>query len=65
VLTPRYGGLANFDGTTWTRYLSGRWVVAFDISPNGTVWLQAAPEGVTFSEEPDEADTTETLVIPG
>jgi len=33
--------------------------------PDGTVWLQAATEGNTFSEEPDEADTTETLVIPG
>ncbi len=69
-LTPRNGssrcgGIANFDGTTWTRYLPGRCVVAFDISPDGTVWLQAAPEGNTFSEEPDEADTTETLVIPG
>jgi hypothetical protein len=64
-LTPsRCGGLANFDGTTWTRYLPGRCVLAFDISPDGTVWLQATPEGNTFSEEPDEADTTETLVIP-
>lgn len=64
-LAPRCGGIANFDGTTWTRYLPGRCVVAFDISPDGTVWLQAAPEDNTFSEEPDEADTTETLVIPG
>ena len=47
------------------RHLPGRCVLALDISPDGTVWLQAAPEGNTFSEEPDEADTTETLVIPG
>jgi hypothetical protein len=59
------GGLANFDGTTWTRYLSGRCVVAFDVTPDGTVWLQALPQGVTFRMEPDEADRTETLVIPG
>ena len=43
------GGLANFDGTTWTRYLPGRCVFAFDISPDGTVWLQAAAQGNTFS----------------
>jgi hypothetical protein len=58
-------GLANFDGTTWTHYLPGRCVLAFDIGPDGTVWLQAAGQGIEFPFEPDEADKTETLVIPG
>ena len=58
-------GLAHFDGSTWTHYLPGRCVFAFDITPDGTVWLQAEAQGIAYPIEPDEAEKTETLVIPG
>ena len=60
------GGIANFDGTTWTRYLPGRCVLAFDIAPDGTVWLQAYAQNVPYlPEEPEKGEKAETLVIPG
>ncbi len=35
------GGVAHFDGTTWTRYLSDLCVTDMDIAPDGAVWVQA------------------------
>ena len=62
----RCGGLANFDGTTWTRYLPGRCIHALDIAPDGTVWLQAAAQGLALnSEEIEKSEKAETLAIPG
>jgi hypothetical protein len=34
-------GIANFDGTTWTRYIDGLCVYDADVAPDGAIWLQA------------------------
>ena len=35
------GGIVNFDGSTWTRYLDGLCVYDADLAGDGAVWLQA------------------------
>jgi len=52
----RNGGLARFDGETWTRYLPDSTIYSLAMTPDGDVWLQA---GSWDWEEP-----ARTYVIP-
>ena len=57
-------GVANFDGTTWTRHLPGLCVYDAAIAPDGTVWLQAGEVNSDVDGEPwYDFDPVGTYVI--
>ena len=51
------GGVANFDGSTWTGYLTDLCVHDLDIGPDGAVWVRAGPYersgGFEYWDPPD------------
>ena len=55
------GGVAHFDGTTWTSYLSDLCVTDMDIAPDGAVWIQAGT--FTVSGGFEYWDPPDTYVI--
>ena len=57
------GGVANFDGTTWTGFLSDLCVGDMDVAPDGAVWVQAGPLEVSDTPGFDEWGSPHTYVI--
>ncbi len=63
------GGVANFDGMTWTGFLSDLCVGDMDISPDGAVWVQAGTfevnGGFEYWDPPDTyVITPEAVAAP-
>jgi hypothetical protein len=54
-----FGGVAHWDGTTWTSYLVEAFIDDLAVAPDGSVWLQASVEGSSSVH-----GTVYTYVIP-
>jgi hypothetical protein len=50
------GGVAHFDGVTWSRYLQGRCIDLMDIAADGSVWLLASEPGARTDHPLVETD---------
>jgi hypothetical protein len=58
---PVCDGVAHFDGATWSHYLAGMCVLAIDITPDGTAWVQAALADTATTAEPVVGDPVEPV----